>query len=152
MANSKRGLNDTQQHILMIVHGYLTHWNITHSLISQAWIIGRLAEWYDVKISRSTLSYNLRWLKANGYLDIKTRHCKNKVTGEMEFHVSLYKMTLRLKTHFLGWATYFRNIGWKNYISKGKRRLVSVAQQVEAATVGMSAAEFFADMRKRGIA
>jgi len=110
-------LNPTAQAILYLVHGYLTKKHKGWSLISQAWILETLDSWYKIKISRSTLNYNLAILRAEGLIETLKRH-KRGDNGELICRVTLYKVTKQMRSFFFKVSRYFKNIGWKHLKSK----------------------------------
>ena len=61
-------LNSTEHDICFLIGGYLIKTNKSYNLIDQAWMIEKLASWFDHKISRSTLCENLKHLVRDGML------------------------------------------------------------------------------------
>lgn len=97
--------------IMMLVHGYFTKTRKAHTLMSQAWMLEHLQRWHGLKISRSTLNYNLAILRRQGMIDTVTRH-KRERNGEFVCQVTLYKMTKGLRRFFGSLALYFRRCDW----------------------------------------
>jgi repressor of nif and glnA expression len=96
----------------MLIHGYFRKTGKHWTLMSQAWILEKLEEWYGYKIARSTLNYNLRILEDQGLIDRRPRHIRCKQTGKFEPRVTLYKATAALKKFFARLAGYFKRCGW----------------------------------------
>ena len=119
-------LNPTAQAILYLVHGYLTKKHKGWSLISQAWILETLDAWYKIKISRSTLNYNLALLRTAGLIETQKRH-KRGDNGELVCRVTLYKLTKKMRSFFYKVSRYFHNIGWKHLKKQTKNFLNTVA-------------------------
>jgi len=128
-------LNPTAQAILYLVHGYLTKKHKGWSLISQAWMLDTLADWYKIKISRSTLNYNLALLRTAGLIETQKRH-KRGDNGELICRVTLYKLTKKMRSFFYKVSRYFHNIGWKHLKRQTRTFLDSVTKKPEAPDIG----------------
>lgn len=98
--------------IMELIHGYFKRTRKPWAYIDQAWIIEKLAEWRGVRMSRSTLNYNLRRLEDEGFLIRTSRHFTDPRTGRFTPRVTMYKITKKLKSFFFQAAEYFKRCGW----------------------------------------
>jgi len=104
--------NKTSMAIMKLVHGYFSKTRKPWTLMSQAWMLEKLAEWHDLRISRSTLNYNLKILREQGLIETVTRHKRDKQTGTFICQVTLYRASKSLKKFFSRLARYFQRCGW----------------------------------------
>src|SRR6266702_6542802 len=104
--------NKTSLAIMQLVHGYLTKTGKGWTLMDQKWMLEKLAEWYDVRITRRALGYNLAILRKEGIIETEKRHKRDPKTGDFIPRVTLYKMTKKLKKVFARLAGYFKRCGW----------------------------------------
>lgn len=128
--------NKTSLAIMKLVHGYFTKTRKPWTLMSQAWMLEKLNEWYGLRISRSTLNYNLSILRQRGLIDTVTRHKRDKQTGTFICQVTLYKASKKLKKFFGALAKYFKRCGWVPDIKSlraGAVPVVGVATDAAAA-------------------
>lgn len=104
--------NKTSMAIMKLVHGYFAKTRKPWTLMSQAWMLEKLNEWHGLKISRSTLNYNLVILRKQGLIETVTRHKRDKQTGTFVCQVTLYRASKALKKFFSRLASYFKRCGW----------------------------------------
>ena len=144
MAQAITSPRGTSLEIAKLLHGYFTKTNKGWALISQAWMLDKLSEWYGHTIARSRLCYHLRLLVDDGFLKRTTRHRTNPETGQFEPRVTLYEPTMQLRALFNRLAAYFRGIGWRELISKTKEARAAQRRHAEASRQGerMSYEEF----------
>lgn len=140
--------NKTSMAIMKLVHGYFTRTRKPWTLMSQNWMLGKLNEWYGLKISRSTLNYNLAILRQQGLVDTITRHKRDPRTGHFICQVTLYKATKTLKKFFSALARYFQRCGWVpdiKSLAKGCQPVVGAAT-----TPDKVHAAYLEEKRRRG--
>lgn len=104
--------NRTSFAILKLVHGYMSKTRKPWTLMSQQWMLESLEKWYGIKVARSTLNYNLAILRKEGLISTRTRHHRDRATGEFICEVTLYKLTKKLKQFFGRLASYFKRCDW----------------------------------------
>lgn len=104
--------NSTSLEIMKLVHGYFSKTRKPWTLMSQEWMLEHLRLWYGLKISRSTLNYNLAILREQGLIETVTRHKRDKQTGTFICRVTLYKACRKLSKFFSKLAGYFKRCGW----------------------------------------
>lgn len=105
--------NPTSLRIMKLLHGYFARTGKSYTLMSQKWMMERLAEFYGKRIPRSTLNYNLALLRSRGLVDSVKRHKKDPKTGQFVPQVTLYRVSSELRRWFSGLAGYFKRCGWK---------------------------------------
>jgi DNA-binding HxlR family transcriptional regulator len=104
--------NKTSFRIMKQLHFYFTKTKKGWAHISQAWLIEQLEKFEHQKVPKSTLNYNLRILEEDGFIQRQKRHMRDKVTGELIFRPSMYRITSKLRTFFASLAKSFERGGW----------------------------------------
>ena len=143
--------NSTSLEIMKLVHGYFSKTKKSWTLMDQKWILDKLYKWHKIKISRSTLCYNLRILRRHGILDTVTRHQRDPKTGDFVCRITLYKMTGKLKRFFSKLASYYARCGWipsARQLKAGVLPVLGVATSREAALREYQ--QLVKDMKKKG--
>jgi hypothetical protein len=103
--------NSTSEAIMRLVFSYFTKKRKSWTLMDQNWMLEHLDKWYSVKISRSTLNYNLAILRREGIIETVLRHKRDSSGGFLP-QVTLYKMTKRLAKFYSTVAAWFKRCGW----------------------------------------
>lgn len=122
---SKSGLK-----IMELIHGYFKQTGKPWAYIDQAWMLEKLEQWHGVKMARSTLNYNLKLLRDNGFIETTARHYRDPATNKFVCRVSLYKITKKLRQFFYKVATYFKRIGWVPSVKALKAGFIPVVGKV----------------------
>lgn len=104
--------NKTSLAIMQLVNGYFCKTGKPWTLMTQKWILKHLAEFYGVKIARSTLNYNLAILRKEGLVETVTRHKRDPKSGEFICQPTLYKAAKKLRRFFSRLAGYFKRCDW----------------------------------------
>lgn len=104
--------NRSSRAIMELVHAYFAKTKKPWTLMSQAWMLENLDQWYGIKMARSTLNYNLKILREQGLIVTRTRHHRDRITGEFICEVTLYRITRKLKKFFGRLASYFKRCDW----------------------------------------
>lgn len=139
--------NSTGLAIMKLINGYFCRTKKSHNLISQNWLLEKLAAWHDTDISRSALNYNLAILRKEGLIETVTRHKRNPQDGSFIMQVTLYLVTAKLKKFFSKLAAWFRRCGWVPSLRELRHRSV---QAVGAATTAEAARqEYQAELTRR---
>ena len=120
--------------IMMLLHGYFKRTGKPWAYIDQAWMLEKLEAWYQVKIARSTLNYNLKLLRDNGMIETTPRHYRDPVTNTFVCRVTLYKITKKLRSFFYKIADYFKRCGWTASIEALKAGYLPVVGRVTTPT------------------
>jgi hypothetical protein len=137
--------NRTSLAIMMLVHGYFSATRKSWTLMDQRWMLEHLEKWHHLKVSRSTLCYNLRILRGQGLIDTVTRHQRDPHTGEFTCRVTLYKMTGALRRFFSKLARYFKQCKWIPSVKQLKSGVLPV---VGTATSKEEALREYQQLRK----
>lgn len=138
--------NKTGFAIMQLVHGYFARTRKPWTLMSQAWMLEKLEAWHGVRISRSTLNYNLAILERNGLVERVTRHKRDGRTGEFVPQVTLYKMTKALKRFFSRLAMYYERCDWVPDVRVLAAGIVPAVGKVKSAY--QAAQEYVAQLRR----
>jgi hypothetical protein len=134
--------------ILELIHGYFKRTKKPWAYIDQVWIMEKLQQWRGVKVSRSTLNYNLRRLEDEGFLIRTSRHYTDPHTGRFTPRVTMYKITKKLKSFFFQAAEYFKRCGWVPSLKALKAGYLAAVGM--ATTPAEAVAVCAAERRRRG--
>lgn len=125
---------------MQLLHGYFRRTGKPWAYIDQQWMLDKLLDWYGIRMARSTLNYNLKRLRENGFIDTTPRHYTDPATGKFVCRVTLYKITKKLRSFFHKVAEYFKRIGWSPSLEALKAGYLPVVGRIttkEAAWVEM---------------
>ena len=123
--------NATSFVIMKLIHGYFSKTKKPWNLIDQKWILDKLEKWHGLKISRSTLNYNLKILRGEKIIETVTRHRRDPKTGAFKCEVTLYKRTSRLKSFFNKLAKYFERCDWVPSVKRLAFGMIPVVGKVQ---------------------